>query len=153
MAEKNSGFPSARIKLSGNLGRDPDIKFSKSGNEWANFSIADNWEDRGERKSAWYTVLCFGESVTALDGIGKGSFVKVEGSFFLDEWTDRDGNKRTSPTIKVFKADQIQGNFERPNFDQSGGGRRDDRQQSFGNGGNGGRRNEPAPFEDDDIPF
>ncbi len=96
-----------RAILIGNLGRDPEIRYTQSGEPIANFSLAtsENWTDKsGQRqeRTEWHRVEVFGKTAQVVrDYCTKGRQVYVEGSIRYDEWTDKDGNKRFSTKIRV----------------------------------------------------
>ena len=136
----------------GNLGRDPEVRYSANGNAIANVTIAttDSWKDRqsGERqeKTEWHRVVFFGRlAEIAGEYLKKGSQVYVEGRLQTRKWEDRDGNERY--TTEIVAADmQMRGG--------RGGGGGGDTQ-----GGSAPDFNETSPASstsgdfDDDIPF
>jgi single-strand DNA-binding protein len=93
--------------LIGNLGRDPEIRYTQSGDPIANFSIATNeaWTDKSGQKqerTEWHRVEVFGKTAqVARDYLTKGRSVYIEGTIRYDEWTDKDGNKRNTTKIRV----------------------------------------------------
>jgi single-strand DNA-binding protein len=96
-----------KVILIGNLGKDPEIRYTQGGDPIANFSLATNekWTDRsGEKqeRTEWHRVDVFGKQAQVVrDYLTKGRSVYIEGSIHYDEWTDRDGNKRNTTKIKV----------------------------------------------------
>ena len=96
-----------RVILIGNLGRDPEIRYTQSGEPIANFSLATNetWTDKSGQKqerTEWHRVEVFGKPAQVVrDYLTKGRQVYVEGSVRYDEWTDKDGNKRNTTKIHV----------------------------------------------------
>ena len=95
----------AHITVKGNLGKDPELKFSKAGKAWISFSIGytprekkdDQWID-GE--TMWFRVIQFGEKAeTAADNLAKGDTVIVTGNLKQSTFTDKDGNQRTGLEI------------------------------------------------------
>jgi single-strand DNA-binding protein len=93
--------------LVGNLGRDPEIRYTQAGEPIANFSVATNerWTDKSGQKqelTAWHRVEVFGKAAqVARDYLSKGRSVYIEGTIRYDEWTDKDGNKRSATKIRV----------------------------------------------------
>ena len=93
--------------LIGNLGRDPEIRYTQSGDPIANFSLATNesWTDRSGQKqerTEWHRVEVFGKTAQVVrDYVTKGRSVYIEGTIRYDEWTDKDGNKRNTTKIRV----------------------------------------------------
>jgi single-strand DNA-binding protein len=137
--------------LIGNLGRDPEIRYTQSGEPIANFTLATNeaWTDKsGQRqeRTEWHRVEVFGKSAQVVrDYLTKGRSVYVEGSIRYDEWTDKEGKKRNTTRIRV-----------------SGPGSRIVLLGGRGEGGGGGRASGPTEpsgadeeFQatDDDVPF
>jgi single-strand DNA-binding protein len=96
-----------RVILIGNLGRDPEIRYTQGGEPIANFSLATNevWTDKSGQKqerTEWHRVEVFGKAAQVVrDYLAKGRQVYVEGSIRYDEWTDKDGNKRNTTKIHV----------------------------------------------------
>jgi single-strand DNA-binding protein len=96
-----------RVILLGNLGRDPEIRYTQSGEPIANFSLATNeaWTDKSGQKqerTEWHRVEVFGKPAQVVrDYLTKGRQVYVEGSVRYDEWTDKDGNKRNTTKIHI----------------------------------------------------
>src|SRR6185503_16551634 len=96
-----------KVILIGNLGKDPEIRYSQSGEPIANFSLATNevWTDKSGQKQervAWHRVEVFGKAAQVVrDYLTKGRPVYLEGSIRYDEWTDKDGNKRNTTKIHV----------------------------------------------------
>jgi single-strand DNA-binding protein len=90
------------ITIVGNVGREPEVKFSKNGKAWSKFSVAatervkkgDQWED-GD--TVWYEVLCFGILAEAVaDNIVKGNRVIAVGTLKRSDWTSKDGEPRVT---------------------------------------------------------
>lgn len=91
----------------GNLGRDPEIRYTASGEAICNFSIAcsESWKDKttGEKKeqTEWVSVSFFGKLAEICGQyLKKGSQVYIEGSLNTRKWTDKDGQERYSTGIK-----------------------------------------------------
>ena len=136
-----------KIILVGNLGRDPELRYTPQGNPVCSFSMATN-ERRKDKtgefqdQTTWFRVTLWGrQAETASQYLTKGRPVYIEGRLRVEEWTDRDGKPRQ--TLEVTATDmQFIG----------GGGRFDDAGPS--------ERSAPAsepPAEhgdtDDDVPF
>jgi len=92
--------------LIGNLGRDPEVKYTQSGTAIANFSIAtsERWKDKntGEQKerTEWHRIDAWGRlGEICGEYLSKGSRVYIEGRIQTDEWQDKDGNKRYTTKI------------------------------------------------------
>jgi len=97
-----------RVILIGNLGKDPEIRYTQAGEPIANFSLATNesWTDRGGQKqerTEWHQVEVFGKPAqVARDYLTKGRQVYLEGSIRYDEWPDKTtGEKRKATKIRI----------------------------------------------------
>ncbi|GIT24840.1 MAG: hypothetical protein CM1200mP41_08840 [Gammaproteobacteria bacterium] len=84
----------------GNLGRDPEVRYSASGNPIANVSVAttDTWRDKqsGERqeKTEWHRVVFFGGlAEIAGEYLRKGSQVYIEGRLQTNKWQDKESGQ------------------------------------------------------------
>jgi single-strand DNA-binding protein len=144
-----------KVILIGNLGRDPEIRYTQSGEPIANFSLAtsENWTDKGGQKqerTEWHRVEVFGKTAQVVrDYCTKGKPVYIEGSIRYEEWTDKDGNKRNTTKIRV------SGPGSRLVLLGSRGGGGGD----MGGGGRGPERDASGPPADDfqatdeDVPF
>jgi len=91
-----------KIIIVGNLGRDPELRYTPQGTAVCNFSMAttDKRRDKsGEFQdvTTWFRVTLWDKKAeVAAKYLTKGSQVYIEGRLKLDEWTDRDGNTRTT---------------------------------------------------------
>jgi single-strand DNA-binding protein len=91
-----------KIMLIGNLGRDPEMSYTASGQAVTKFSLAVNrfWKDResGERReeTTWFNIVAWGQQAeTCNNYLHKGSKVFVEGRMTSRKYTDKDGVERT----------------------------------------------------------
>jgi single-strand DNA-binding protein len=102
-----------KVTLIGNLGRDPEVRFSQSGDKIANISIAtsETWNDKasGERKekTEWHRVVIFNKFLAdvAEKYLKKGSKVYVEGALQTRKWTDNAGAEKYTTEV-------VLGNFK-----------------------------------------
>jgi single-strand DNA-binding protein len=91
--------------LVGRLGRDPEVRYTSSGQAVANFSMAtdETYKDRaGERqkRTEWHKIVVWGKQAEiAQKYLHKGSLIYLEGRLQSREYTDREQNKRTSYEI------------------------------------------------------
>jgi single-strand DNA-binding protein len=91
-----------KVILVGRLGRDPEVRYTSSGQPVANFSLAtdETYKDRaGERqkRTEWHKIVVWGKQAEiAQKYLRKGSLIYLEGRIQQREYTDRDQNKRTS---------------------------------------------------------
>lgn len=143
-----------KVILIGNLGKDPDVRYTQSGDAMCNFSIAttESWKDKatGEKRenTEWHRISIFGKlGEIAGQYLKKGSQVYIEGSLRTRKWTDKDGQERYTTEIRAETMTML-------GSKQGGSG-----QQGGGDGGYSpapDRQNKPKPsFDDlgDDIPF
>jgi single-strand DNA-binding protein len=139
-----------KVILVGNLGRDPELRYTKSGSAVANFSLAttDVFSKEGQReeRTEWHRIVAWGKTAElCTQYLAKGRSVYIEGQLRTREWEDKDGNKRQTTEVH---AQTVQ--FLGPR----GGG-----QGGQGGGGGGSRGSESsspasdAPPADDEIPF
>lgn len=86
-----------RVTLIGNLGRDPEVRYSQDGMAYTNFSLAATERVKGEEKTQWFRVTAFGKLGEVCGKyLSKGRQTYVEGRLSTSEWTDQEGNKRFS---------------------------------------------------------
>jgi single-strand DNA-binding protein len=90
----------------GNLGQDPDIRYTASGAAIANISIAtsESWKDKEsgkqQEKTEWHRVVFFGKLAEIVaEYLKKGSQVYVEGKLQTRKWQDKDGNDKYTTEI------------------------------------------------------
>jgi single-strand DNA-binding protein len=93
--------------LIGNLGADPEMRYTQAGAAVVNFTLAvnDKWTDRsGERqeKTTWVRCVAWGKQAEVCGQyMRKGSQAYIEGRIQNREWEDREGNKRTVTEVVV----------------------------------------------------
>lgn len=92
----------------GNLGNDPEVKYTASGSAIANLTVAtsEEWKDKttGESKSLteWHRVVLFGKlAEVACEYLRKGSQVYIEGQLRTRKWTDNAGVEKYTTEIVV----------------------------------------------------
>jgi single-strand DNA-binding protein len=94
-----------KILLIGNLGKDPEIRYTPDGSPVATFSLAtsESWTDKsGSRQehTEWHTIVAWTRLADlAKRFLSKGRQVYVEGRIRSREWNDRDGNKRRTTEV------------------------------------------------------
>ena len=137
-----------KVMLIGNLGKDPEVRYTASGQAVASFSLAtsERYKSKSgdwEEKTEWHNVVLWGKQAeTAKDYLSKGKTVFIEGRLQTRKWQDKDGRDRYTTEIVGEKMQ-----FVGPKGD--GGGRQSSRDM------------EPSePYydpvgsnPDDDIPF
>lgn len=155
----------AKATIVGNLGGDPETRYTPSGAMNVRFSVASSrrYRDSGgqdQEKTTWFRVTAWGRLAETIDGlvqrgfVNKGRQVYVEGRIELSEWTGNDGEKRASIEVNATEF-QLVGN--RPDGDQgqSGGYSGGNRGGESSSGG-GNRRDsdgDNAASNLDDVPF
>ena len=115
-----------KVILVGNLGKDPDMRYTAGGDAVANLSIAtsESWNDNqtGEKKekTEWHRVVFF-RRIAEVCGeyLKKGSSVYIEGSLRTRDWEDDQGNKRYTTEIIGREMQMLGGRRSEDNKDQS----------------------------------
>jgi len=137
-----------KIRIVGYLGRDPELRYTPDGTPVCNFSVATT--ERRKDKSGefqdhttWFRISLFGrQAEVASQYLSKGRQVYVEGTLTQREYTDKEGNTRTSLDVRGSDI-----HFIGPRGDEGGGApesrpaRADQTVEPSG------------PISDDDIPF
>jgi len=153
-----------KVILIGNLGKDPEVRYTASGDAMANFSLAttESWKDKstGEKKelTEWHRISLFGKlGEIAGQYLKKGSQVYIEGSLRTRKWTDKEGQERYTTEIRGEVMTML-GSPRSVGGDTGGqrGSPSDYAPAPDRSGGGGGNGNKPKPsFDDigDDIPF
>ena len=94
-----------KVILIGNLGADPEVRYTPSGSAVANFNIAtsEQWTDKsGEKqeRTEWHRIVAWGRTGEVCgEYLHKGRQVYVEGRLQTRAWEDRDGNKRYTTEV------------------------------------------------------
>jgi single-strand DNA-binding protein len=89
-----------RVFLIGNLGKDPEVRYTQSGKAVCNFSIAVTEGPRDKEKTEWFNVVAFDEAAESCGKfLSKGRQVCVEGRIQTREWEDKEGAKRRSVEV------------------------------------------------------
>ena len=140
-----------KVILVGNLGRDPELRYTPQGTPVCSFTMATNERRKdktGEMQdhTTWFRVTLWGrQAETASQYLTKGRPVYIEGRLRVEEWTDRDGKPRH--TLEVHGTDmQFIG----------GGARTGDEAGSAPAKAASAAADSPMPpsdLNDDDIPF
>ena len=152
--------------LIGNLGRDPELKYTQSGQAVVNFSIAtsENWTDKsGEKqeRTEWHRIVAWGKTgELCAQYLSKGRTVYVEGRIQTREWEDREGQKRTTTEINAQTVTFIGGRGDSGGAAGGGGSAAGGGGGSAAGGGGGtagGGGSEPVPEGGpppaEDVPF
>ena len=89
-----------KVIIIGNLGADPEVRFTGNGNPVANLRIATTERWQGGEKTEWHKVVVFGKQAeTCKQYLTKGRQVYIEGRLQTRQWDDKDGNKRYTTEI------------------------------------------------------
>jgi single-strand DNA-binding protein len=150
-----------KVILMGNLGADPETRYTPSGTAITNLRLAttESWKDRqsGEQveKTEWHRVVMFDRlAEIAAEYLRKGSQVYIEGQLQTRKWQDQQGQDRYTTEVRARDMQMLGG---RPGAGApAGGGSQGGYSQGGGGqgGGQGGGSREPSePVLDDDIPF
>ena len=152
-----------RVTILGNLGNDPEVKYTQSGSAIANMTVAtsEEWKDKttGESKSLteWHRVVLFGKlAEVAGEYLRKGSQVYIEGQLRTRKWTDNAGVEKYTTEIVVGMNGVMQmlgGKQDGKAHQQSGWGQpQQPKPQQQSKPAQSGQNVPPTNF-DDDIPF
>ena len=137
-----------KVMLIGNLGKDPEVRYTANGTAVASFSLATSerfknkngeWEERTE----WHNVTLWGRlAEIAGEYLAKGRTVFIEGRLQTRKWQDRDGKDRYTTEIVGDKMQMLSAKGESA---KQGAGRPDSQEPPV--------YEEPDFNPDDDIPF
>ena len=143
-----------QIVLMGRLTRDPELRYTQSQTPVATFRIAVDRDytgrDGGEKQTDFIDIVAWRQSAEFVSKFfTKGSMVIVTGRLQMRDWTDRDGNKRTSAEVV---ADRVMFGESKRSRDENGGGyqqapRGNDSYQGRGNDGYQSRGNSYQSFD------
>ena len=127
--------------LIGNLGADPEVRYTQSGTAVANFNLAttETWTKDGnkEEKTEWHRIVAFGRlGEVCGEYLSKGSKAYIEGRIQTRQWEDKDGNKRYTTEIVAREMKILT-----------------PKGASQGNSGPGDEPPLPEPSMGDDVPF
>lgn len=170
-----------KVILVGNLGADPETRYTANGGAITNIRLAtsEQWRDKqsgeNQERTEWHRVVLFGKlGEIAGEYLKKGRQVYIEGSLRTNKYTDKDGVERYSTDIVANEMQMLGGQGGGGDGGYSRGGDEGGGYSRGGGGGGGGynrgersggssrppQQNAPsrqAPpadsFEDDDIPF
>ncbi|MDR2636833.1 MAG: single-stranded DNA-binding protein [Zoogloeaceae bacterium] len=150
-----------KVILVGNLGADPETRYSASGDAICNIRLAtsESWKDKqtGERRenTEWHRVV-FYRKLAEIAGqyLKKGSQVYIEGRIRTRKWQDKDGNDRYSTDIEATEMTML-GKREGAGESQFSAPPANHPAAAPSPAGGGGGAKKPAfdDFGDDDIPF
>lgn len=128
-----------KIMIIGNLGNDPELRYTQSGTPVASFRVAttEKWKDKGgqmQEQTEWHSCNAWSKLAEICGNyLKKGSKVYIEGSVHTRKWQDQEGKDRYSTEVKVREMKMLDG--------------KKDSQQ------HGGEWSQPAQNENGNIPF
>ncbi len=138
-----------KVILLGNLGRDPELRYTPGGQAVANFTLATNEryttkDGEKQERTEWHRIVAWGRTgEICAQYLSKGRSVYVEGRLQTREWEDKEGGKRRTTEIVANNVQFVGGRGE----GGSGG------PPSGGGGGGGGGGFDSGPPPADDVPF
>jgi single-strand DNA-binding protein len=146
-----------KVILIGNLGRDPEVRSTPSGQPVASFTLATSrrWKDKsGQRQeqTEWHQIVVWGKQAEiAGQYLTKGKQIYLEGRLQTRSWDDRQSGEKRYRTEVVCDNFQMLGS-------RGGGGGDFEQGGAMPGGGGGGSYDEGGPggggdLDDDDIPF
>jgi single-strand DNA-binding protein len=154
-----------KVILVGNLGKDPEVRYTPGGQAVANFTIAtnENWTDKQGQKqerTEWHRIVVWGKAAELCgEYLSKGRQVYIEGRLQTREWTNKEGAKQYTTEVVanpvggvVFLSGGERGAGGGAGRGRSGGAPQDDYgapPPGMDEGGGGA----PSKSTDDDIPF
>ncbi len=150
-----------KVMLIGNLGADPEVRYTTAGSAIANLRLAtaESWRDKEtgdqQERTEWHRVVFFGRlAEIAGEYLKKGSQIYIEGRLQTRKWQDRDGNDRYSTEIVANEMQMLGG---RGAGGGSGGGGSSNFEPSAPREAGASKARDsadaPMPDFDDDIPF
>lgn len=90
----------ANATIVGRLGRDPEEKTTKSGQQMVVLSVATTKSQKREKKTTWHRVLVFGRSAEfVLDWFHKGDAIIINGDLAYDEYASKDGTQNRQTVV------------------------------------------------------
>jgi single-strand DNA-binding protein len=139
-----------RVILVGNLGRDPELRYTAGGQPVASFSVAthERWNDREgktQERTEWHRIVVWGkQGENCANYLQKGRSVYIEGRLQTREWEDKEGQKRQTTEVVAQTVQFLD--------------RREGAPRASGSAGGPGGSSDPEPGPPpsgggDDIPF
>lgn len=147
-----------KIILVGNLGRDPELRYTPQGVAVTDFSMATN-ERKKDKSGEWHDVptwfrvtLWRNQAENAAKYLKKGSPVYIEGRLSMEEWQDRDGNTRNTLAVQATEMHFIGSGARNEDFGSDNETPQFAGPANAGTSGSASSAAAPAAA-DDDIPF
>lgn len=142
-----------KVILIGNLGADPEVRYTGNGQPVANFSLAttERWtnkEGQREERTEWHRIVAFGRTAEIVGQyLKKGRQIYVEGKLQTRSWEDRDGNKRYTTEIVCNNMQMLGSRGDVAEVPEDSGA------QAAAAGADLGSPGKDVVDEDDDLPF
>jgi single-strand DNA-binding protein len=147
-----------KVILIGNLGRDPEVRSTPSGQAVASFTLATSrrWRDKGGQKqeqTEWHNIVCWGKQAEiAGQYLTKGKQIYVEGRLQTRSWEDKQSGE------KKYRTEIVCDNFQMLGSRGGGGGDFESHSTTAAASGSSGPSYDEGggdfgASEDDDIPF
>lgn len=100
------------VMVIGNLARDPELRYTASGDAVLGISIgvSENWKDRSgsqQEKTHWIDITLWRELAEQFQNLRKGDPVLIQGRLVNDSWQDKEGNKRTTTKVEATKVESL----------------------------------------------
>lgn len=140
-----------KVILVGNLGADPDTRYTGGGKAVTNIRIAtsESWTDKeGEKqeRTEWHSIVMFGKlAEIAGEYCEKGRQVYIEGKLVTEKWTDKEGVERYTTKIYAETMQLLGGGGSSRSDDRGGYGQREQAQRQ-GGGGNRSRGEDQGDY-------
>lgn len=83
------------ITVTGNVGKDPEIKYTAGGKAVVKFTVADTRGKDDQKETIWHNVVCFDEMAeNVAEQVNKGTRVVIQGRLSVREYLDKNGEKK-----------------------------------------------------------
>jgi single-strand DNA-binding protein len=157
-----------KVMLIGNLGQDPELRFTQGGQAVLNLRVATNEsylnrDNERQERTEWHSVIIWGKRGEGLNKVlSKGKQLYIEGRLQTRSWEDKQGQKRYTTEIVANEIVLLGGGRGGPRYeddqpppasDEGGGGGGGGGGDSSGGGRRGGSGGGGNFSDDDDIPF
>lgn len=149
-----------KVILVGNVGQDPDTKYTAGGSAITNISVATSeaWKDKNTgqvtEKTEWHRVIFFNRlAEIAGEYLRKGSKVYIEGKLQTRKWQDQSGQDRYTTEIVANELQMLDGKPENSQQDYRGHTGSNQANPTYAQGAASPPPPPPMNMFDDDIPF
>jgi len=148
-----------KVMLIGNLGKDPEVRYTAGGTAVASFSLATSEKFKGktgewEEKTEWHNITLWARlAEIAGEYLSKGKTVYIEGRLQTRKWQDKEGKDRYTTEIVGEKMQMLSSKGEGGGNSGGGGGGRPAQRPSQQEHSQGSSYEEPVFNPDDEIPF